>query len=698
MARESNPSIPATYDQAFYLGFGAMVVLVPLVYLSETVFVAYFPKLFLLQAALLYLIIVWQLKQRVTGFSGLQASPFTLPILLYLAVSALSTFQAINRVEALVQLSHQIALTLLFLVLLNNLRRQDILRYLRPLVGTGALVSWIGIVQYAGWGLFWIPSTGMPSATLGYRNFAAMYMILCIPLGFLLFLETRRPTGMWAWGMTVASNLTFLIGTRTRGAWVGLLAACVIALLAIAILRFVDRFPDLKAQDPARSRARIPVLFTGAVFTVVFILLIPPDMGDTGYERHSLEKAELTQSFTSLMEKGGDKHRLDLWKNTWTLIEDHLLLGVGIGNWQFVYPAYDRGDVVYSGAAPRRPHNDYLWIASELGLPGLLIFLWILVLALFRCLGLAVAAKNRTDLWTAVCLGIAMLAIMAHAFFSFPRERVTPSMVFWITVACVAVLDAGRRPERLYSHSGWKTAQTTACVLLALCLWMTARAIAFDQRHARALDYANLNQWHGVIRETAAAIPFGAFDPQVFLVRGAAFLTRGDYGRAAENSLRCLAYHPNLVNALNNLGMAYNGQKKYEEALKILKRLLKIDPDHIEAHTNLGMAYQGLGRLDEAVAEYEQALARKSHRIKFRAATRYRLGTIYQKQQRLDRAADEFRRALSIDSTYLPTHFSLGEIHALQGDTARAIASYETFLNNTSDSFCNSGGSNFISH
>ena len=106
MARKSNTSIPASYDRAFDLGFGAMVALVPLVLLlpldalKEAVFIAYYPNLFLLQAALLYLTIVWNLKQRAAGFPGLQASPFTLPVVLYLTVSALSTFQAVNRVEA----------------------------------------------------------------------------------------------------------------------------------------------------------------------------------------------------------------------------------------------------------------------------------------------------------------------------------------------------------------------------------------------------------------------------------------------------------------------------------------------------------------------------------------------------------------------------------------------------------------------
>ena len=111
--------------------------------------------------------------------------------------------------EALLQLSHQIGLALLFLVLLSFASSRDVPRLLRPVAGTAVLVSCIGLAQYSGWELFLrIPSAGMPSATLGYRNFAAMYVILCLPLCAFLLVTAGRRRELWTWGV----GLSLLLG------------------------------------------------------------------------------------------------------------------------------------------------------------------------------------------------------------------------------------------------------------------------------------------------------------------------------------------------------------------------------------------------------------------------------------------------------------------------------------------------------
>jgi hypothetical protein len=55
------------------------------------------------------------------------------------------------------------------------------------------------------------------------------------------------------------------------------------------------------------------------------------------------------------------------------MAEDNLLAGVGLGNFGTVYPKYQ-----YLGAGDVKPaHNDYLQVLAELGVPGLVAFLWL---------------------------------------------------------------------------------------------------------------------------------------------------------------------------------------------------------------------------------------------------------------------------------------------------------------------------------
>ena len=704
MPRQSENSASASSDRLFFLGFVTLIFLVPLAYRTEAVAVAYYPKLLVFHAALLFIYIVWMWNTK--GQLAIVSSPFVLPVVLFLAIHVVSAFQAVNRVETVVQISHQAALTFLFLALLSCIRSGDISHYLKPVAASGAVFALIGMVQYLGLGLLWIPSAGMPSATFGYRNFAAMAMLASIPMALFLFLEARRRGEIWFWSLACAFMLIFLIYTRTRGAWIGLGGGSLIFGLAVLLLR--SRLPN--SDGPLWSHARIVSAGAG-VFAIIIFSLFPPRMGEMGLQRQRPEKLGITQTMASVLTAQGDKDRLILWNNTWKIVLDHPFLGVGAGNWQFVYPLYDGGKIVTPSASPRRPHNDYLWIFSELGLPGILAFLWILGLALYRAFRLASGAETHRQFWLPLCLGLALLALMGHSFFSFPRERITPSVFLWATLAFIAILDAEQRHIRhIRSSLAQKTAGVAGLILLILCLWLSARALAFDRHYARAIAYTDQQAWDGTVREATAALSYGIFDPQILLLRGVAHLALGDYIHAAEDNQRCLIYHPYFVNALNNLGMAYNGMGAFDKAVGVLMRLLEIDPDHLEVHANLGVAYRGMKRFDEALAAFRQAMSKAPGQSEFQyhlavtyeqqgdleraaaeyaqilgsghesAKAHYRLGVIHQKREIYYKAVHEFQQTLLIDPAYLPAYFGLGEVYTLQGDTTHAIASYRTFL------------------
>jgi tetratricopeptide (TPR) repeat protein len=656
-----------------------MAVLLPVVSSSESVFVAYYPRLLLLHAIILYFLILWALRQQREGRTSIRSSPFVLPVIAYLAIGVLSIFQAVNPVESMVMVSQQIALTFLFLYTVDTLRTGDLVGVLPPFVGAAAVLAVVGLVQYIGWGFLWIPTTGMPSSTFGYRNFAAMYMVLCIPLGCLLFARARHRAWIWAWSGATTLMSAFVIATRTRSAWGGLLVSAGIAAVVVLALKLLRRLPDRPGSLDLRETRRWAAA-CGLFVLASFILLTQPSMGRIGYETQSPSKVGIAQTLASVLDEEGHRGRPRLWESTLDMVWDHALLGVGIGNWQFIYPRYDRARMVSSGAAPRRPHNDYLWIAADLGLPGLLVYLWIIGLALFTCVRLALSPRTRAALWTPLYLCASFVAILVHAGFSFPRERIAVSALFWFLLACIALLDRRDRPKVSPGTMGWRMAPVLGVPLLALCLLLSYRAVAFDRHHARSLAYAELGRWHDVIHEVVMASRKGDYDPQLHLISGVAFLSQRNYARSAEDNRRCLDHHPYLVNAMNNLGMAYNGMGRHTEALDVLRRLLEIDPDHIEAKANLGLALKGLGRLDQAEGALRQALDASGGSRKMRAVAHQRLGDVYLQRGRLSEALTAFRASLSEDSTYAAAHFGLGEVHFQQADTARALASFKAFL------------------
>ena len=501
--------------------FIALLIAVPLVWSSEFVFVAYYPKLLAFHLGLAALYLAWILKSRAI----IRSSLLILPTLLYLALIITSVFWAENRMDALIQVSHRLGLVLLFFALLNNLRAQDTLRHTSVIAVIGIAVAQIGIAQYAGWGPFWkIPSTGLPSSTLGYRNYAAMFTILCIPLCALHFLEARHPKAQWLWGLGNAVLITFLICTRTRGAWVGLTIAVLAAAIAMLLIKTHDGQRLWRSCASSLAQGHLAPGLSAALAVVLFVMLVGPNMRGMGYDRNRPDKAYVVTSVASMFDTENDpqksvQHRLRMWRNTFDMVADAPLLGVGIGNWHIAYPAYDGGDVIWEYQAPVRPHNDYVWIAGELGLMGLLAYAYLLGTVFFITFRL-VRSLNRSRVRQPLFIAMSLVALLGHAFFSFPRERIAVTMLFWTLLAFLAVFDAENRPAA--RHSFWPKTRWPALFALLFCCAISFRALQFDIHFARASRAVDRTDWHDVLRETSQAIARGIFDSQALLLRGAA--------------------------------------------------------------------------------------------------------------------------------------------------------------------------------
>lgn len=80
-----------------------------------------------------------------------------------------------------------------------------------------------------------------------------------------------------------------------------------------------------------------------------------------------------------------------------------------------------------------------------------------------------------------------------------------------------------------------------------------------------------------------------------------------------------------LSHAHKNVGNAYNGMKKYNEAADALKQAAEIEPNNAAAHFNLGVALFNGGRYSEAIEAYKAVVKLRPQL----AAAHYNLGLTY---------------------------------------------------------------------
>ncbi len=262
---------------------------------------------------------------------------------------------------------------------------------------------------------------GRLSGTVGDPNELATLLAAGIALsGAIIFDRANSPALRGAAIFAALVMLTGVFLTLSRGGLVALAAVVVAAML------FGGR----------RYRARIIVVGATAVAAgmLFFFAVASPEARDR------------------ITAADGGSGRTDIWKVGWRIVEQEPLQGIGAGNFQesaihfVVAPGAIRSDE-YLVDAPAVAHNSYLQVLSETGIPGLVLWLSIVV----GCCACAVSARRsfleRGD-QRGELISIALLAaiggLLAGGFFLSEEN----SKHLWLLLAIApALLAVSRQPR-----------------------------------------------------------------------------------------------------------------------------------------------------------------------------------------------------------------------------------------------------------
>lgn len=108
--------------------------------------------------------------------------------------------------------------------------------------------------------------------------------------------------------------------------------------------------------------------------------------------------------------------------DTFTMIRDFKWTGVGAGQFVYVFPQYRYWASVENDLYSKHPENDWLWMASEAGVPAALALAGITVLAAAK--GLKSVRRGRERALRGACL-VAALVVPFHGLMDVPGHRIT---------------------------------------------------------------------------------------------------------------------------------------------------------------------------------------------------------------------------------------------------------------------------------
>jgi O-antigen ligase len=354
----------------------------------------------------LYLVACW--RQRL--FRPFR-TPYDIAIVVLLLSGVISVFVAKDHRAALgLYRAYFIEPVVLFYVATDLLRRRSDFRTLLIGLGTGtSIFAVMNVVVIAAAALQGTIQIGAPPSAI-YTSSNAVAMFLEPPaafaIGLVLFADERRDRLMalaWAAILAVAFVLTF-----SRG---GYLAIAILGVLTVINVR-----PDL----------RRPLLIVGiAVAVVVLLTVVLASTTPLMKSRFSYRALNYTL-----------QTRAAIFTATLSIIAAHPILGVGLGG--YVYNLHGFPEIY--------PHDVYMTFWVELGLLGLLAFLYIfarLGVSAWKALSLA-SGFEKALLWGVVGT---VVTWAVHGIVDSPYWKNDMAVEFWLVVAIAVGVARMRRPR-----------------------------------------------------------------------------------------------------------------------------------------------------------------------------------------------------------------------------------------------------------
>jgi|GEM_PF-2961032 putative inorganic carbon (HCO3(-)) transporter len=541
------------------------------------------------------------------------------------------------------------ALALLFFLARQYGREEGRMRILIQVVlGVGGLVCVYGLLQFAGLdlSLYRLEGSafgpirpegrwGRPFSTLGNPNFLGEFLAGLLPLALVFYLSAGRARRWLGGGLLLASLFLILVS--------GARAALLAALGGSAFFWWEGRRRFL-------WRRLGPLL-------VAVLVLVGAGMWVPGV-RDSLYRSPKKLAAMGAVGEGSAGARLLWWRISLEMIKARPFLGTGTGTFREAYPDFQRQFFQKQrarvwiervkaawkdnyNATVEAPHNEYLQMAAEMGLPGLLLFLAFLFF-LFRS---PREGGSPLSVWQSGARAGCFSLLLASAF-AFPLHRPSTGLLFFLLAALLGPqpqeVGEGEAEKREGGDALFGLLLVLIACLLLLQFIQQGRAFASGLHLYRGIGYhlagksglaleeigeakalnpkdREIDYWAGLVhlragrlhsaREFLRVAQASFSSPHLLLLRAEIQADLKDREGAHTLYQEAIRTYPGLAPLHAGLGALYAREGRYAQALAELERAKEADPSYAETYHFLGHLHLRRGQIKEAQEAWDRFLA-----------------------------------------------------------------------------------------
>ncbi len=503
---------------------------------------------------------------------------------------------------------------------------------------------------------------------------ASHYVAICFPLALGLISTSNKA---WARGLAALCLVlapVFLFYTKTHSAWLAVLV--VILVTAVGVPRLLARAGSYTVRRTPLY-AVLALLFGACLVGVLATEDVLESDGATAGRLASVSGADF----------GTADLRLIFWKNSLAMARDHPVFGVGLGNFELLYPRYHRAvevDWTFDEEHQlERVHNDHLQMLAELGLIGLVVWIAIYVVA-FRLVWSGLRSSMGWVPPQMLFVGLGVLAFLIVACFSFPMERAVPPAYVFALLGMIGFLHASGTDTTGEPRHFPPWVRRGGSLLLIAFLTVSvvnARTALLTNIHfTTGVRWTKEGEHERAITVLERARRLSPQDADVLLLLAGNHAESGRCDVAREMLRDVLRVHPLEITAIANLGYCSLQLQDYDAAERYLLQALEILPDSPQLHTNLGTVHFRKKRADLAIDAYRRAIelamtkpflpsARAESRI---VQPRLLLAHVYVSRNRLDEAIEEYEEVLRLEPDRHDVRRILVELYGTVGEPNRA--------------------------
>ena len=297
------------------------------------------------------------------------SSTLSLTYIGFIVWAALSYFYAINSTEVLVNITRQVNVLVMFLIMgmfiYNFKQKQALVSYVITAILAievyAVLNEALQMINSSG-----IISSGSLKGVTANRNITAFSIAIKIPFVLFLIYKHSKPLVKIGLSGLVMLSILCLSMIQSRASFLG---------LGFTILSFLVLCVALYLSDKNKKH-----LYQFAYFLIPLLLAIGINqtfLSDKGAD--ALARAATISAGTN---DGSVNQRLRYYEDVLTHMSSNPIFGVGLGNWKLKSIEYDAKDIK-GYIVPYHAHSDFIQLGAELGIIGFLLYLAVFLWAIY---------------------------------------------------------------------------------------------------------------------------------------------------------------------------------------------------------------------------------------------------------------------------------------------------------------------------